>query len=106
MEYRFACADPAHVLDHLRGRYQLRTDGQLARALGVHAPMLSKIRSGKLDFGAALVLRIHEEFGLPMKELRAMFGQASVAQVQGHRCPPDGEHGAARAGAQSARLSR
>lgn len=72
LEYTFTCTNPARLLDHLRDLRLLRTDAELAYLLGVTAPTLSKIRRGKAQISAAVVLRIHEVFRLPTSRLRAM----------------------------------
>ncbi len=72
IEYNFTCTDPAGLLDHLCELRRLRTDAELAGLLGVAAPTLSKIRRGRTPVSAAIVLRIHEVFGLPTRTLREM----------------------------------
>lgn len=72
VEYTFTCTNPARLLDRLRDLRLLRTDAELAHLLGVTAPTLSKIRCGKSQISAAVVLRIHEVFRLPTSRLRAM----------------------------------
>lgn len=72
IDYDFTCANPALVIDRLRDLHKLRNDAELSRVLGVQPPTLSKIRAGKSNFSAGLILRIHEVFGLPVADLRSM----------------------------------
>jgi transcriptional regulator with XRE-family HTH domain len=72
IEYDFSCRNPKRLLDGLRDLRCLRTDAELSYFLGVSACTISKIRSGKNKISAAVILRIHEAFGLPVSELRAM----------------------------------
>ena len=76
MQYHFSCANPTRVVDKLIDIKHLRNDAELSRLLGVAPPTISKIRSGKSGFSAAIVLRIHERFGLPVAELRALLASA------------------------------
>ena len=66
--------DPNHLLNMLRERLQLKNDAALCRLLGVQPPLISKIRRRRLPVGAAMLLRMHEETGLSVKELRALMG--------------------------------
>lgn len=75
----FSCADPTRVIDHLLDIKQLRNDAELSRLLGVAPPTISKIRSGKSSISAAVVLRIHEAFGMPVADLRALMTAARDA---------------------------
>lgn len=72
VEYEFTCSNPSRLMDRLRELRRLRTDAELSRILGVKAPTLSKIRTGKSKISAAVILRIHEAYGMPVAELRAM----------------------------------
>jgi hypothetical protein len=62
------------LLDHLRARLGLRSDSALAGALRVAPPVISKIRHHRLPVGASLLIRMHEETGMEIKELRALMG--------------------------------
>jgi len=72
LQYSFPCAQPAQMLDRLLALKRLRTDADLSRLLGVPPPTISKIRTGKSFVSAAVLLRIHETFGVPVAELRAL----------------------------------
>lgn len=66
--------DPNHLLNVLLERMQLKNDAALCRLLGVQPPLISKIRSRRLPVGSAMLLRMHEETGLSVRELRALMG--------------------------------
>jgi len=68
------CFDQGALLDILIAHLHLKNDAQLARSLNVAAPAISKLRHHKLPVGAAMLLRMHEESGFTIKELRAMMG--------------------------------
>lgn len=60
------------VLDYLKEKGLVRNDRDLARVLEVNPPHLSKIRNGYLKFGAGMILAVHEEFDIPIKEIKAL----------------------------------
>jgi hypothetical protein len=64
----------ANLLDTLIAKLNLKNDAQLAVRLDVGPPVISKLRSGKLKVGASILLSMHEESGMPTKELRALMG--------------------------------
>jgi hypothetical protein len=66
--------DPNRLLDALIGKLQLKNDAALARALEVSPPVLSKIRHLKLPVGASMLIRMHEEADLSIRELRGLMG--------------------------------
>jgi hypothetical protein len=66
--------DPSRLLEHLKSMLDLPTDAALAAHLGVQRAVLSRIRNRKADFGAALLIRIHELTDMPTKELRRIMG--------------------------------
>ncbi|MGG7603800.1 helix-turn-helix domain-containing protein [Massilia sp. BKSP1R2A-1] len=72
IEYSFPGNNASRLMDRLRDLHYLRTDAELSRVLGINACTLSKIRSGKSPISAAVILRIHETYGLPVAELRAV----------------------------------
>lgn len=55
----------------------LKSDAALARLLDLGAPVVSKIRHGRLTIGAATILRVHEAVGMPVKEIRALIGEGA-----------------------------
>jgi plasmid maintenance system antidote protein VapI len=60
------------VLDYLKEKKLVKNDRDLARVLDVNPPHLSKIRNGHMKFGAWMILAVHEEFDIPIKEIKAM----------------------------------
>lgn len=66
----------AALLDSLLVRTRLKNDARLARALGVSPPVISKIRSGKLRVSDGFILRVHETFDLPVREIRAILASS------------------------------
>ena len=67
---------PAHVscrlLDTLLAKLDLKNDAALARRLEVVAPTISRIRQGRIEVSAAVILRMHEVSGLAVSELREL----------------------------------
>lgn len=66
----------AALLDSLLYRTGIKNDARLAKALRVSAPVVSKIRSGRLGVSDAFILRVHETFELPVREIRAILASA------------------------------
>ena len=66
--------DPDRLLDTLIELKQLKNDAALARLLEVAPPVISKIRHRRLPVGASLLIRMHEETGLTIGDLRYLMG--------------------------------
>lgn len=66
--------DPNRLLDTIIHQLELRNDAALSRALGVEAPVISKIRHRRIPIGASLLIRIHEVTEISIQELRALMG--------------------------------
>ncbi len=64
--------DPNRVLDAIIAKLRLKNDAALSRLLEVAPPVISKIRHNTLPIGATLLLRMHEESELSIRELRAL----------------------------------
>jgi hypothetical protein len=62
----------ANLFDSVISTNGLKNDAGLSRALELAPPQISKMRSGKLPFGAVAILRVHEVFGIPVRELTAV----------------------------------
>ena len=60
------------VLDYLKEKRLVKNDRDLARVLDVNPPLLSKIRNGHMKFGAWMILAVHEQFDISIKEIKAM----------------------------------
>lgn len=66
--------DPNHLLDVLIEKLHLKNDAALSRILEVAPPVISKIRHRRLPVGASMLIRMHEESGLSVRELRVLMG--------------------------------
>ncbi len=66
--------DPNHLLDVLIEKLHLKNDAALSRMLEVAPPVISKIRHRRLPVGASMLIRMHEESGLSVRELRVLMG--------------------------------
>jgi plasmid maintenance system antidote protein VapI len=60
------------LLDAVKERYSVKNDAELSRKLDVPPPTISKIRSGRISVSADMILRIHETFNMPVKEIREL----------------------------------
>jgi len=60
------------LLDTIKEHYSVKNDAELSRKLDVPPPTISKIRSGKVSVSADMILRIHETFEMPVKEIREL----------------------------------
>lgn len=49
-----------------------RNDAQLAEALDVSTPVISRIRNGKCAVSADVMIKIHEKFNLPIAQIKAL----------------------------------
>jgi len=63
---------PHPLLDTLIETLTLENDAALAETLQVRAPVISKIRGGKLPVGASILMRMHEASDMPIARLRAL----------------------------------
>jgi hypothetical protein len=79
VEYTFSCSNPPRLIDRLREMKQLRSDAQLCRVLQGPPPMTSKIRTGRINISAGLMIRIHEVYQLSIDELRRMMAEPEAA---------------------------
>lgn len=61
-----------NLLDLLLERGKLKNDAALSRALDVAPPVISKIRSGGLQVGPTLQIRVMRAFGMSLAELDAV----------------------------------
>lgn len=66
--------DPNRLFDAVIDRLQLKNDAALCRVLEIQPPVISKIRHGRLPVGASILIRLHEETGLHVRELRNLMG--------------------------------
>ena len=59
-----------HLIDYLLREYNIHSDAALARALGIFPPTISKIRHGRVTLTPAFMIRVHETFDMPIKEIK------------------------------------
>lgn len=64
------------LFDYLINKFRLKNDRELAQKLGVWPAAVSKARHGKLNIGPIWILVIHEEFELPIKDIKRMLNGA------------------------------
>lgn len=85
--------DPNRLLDTLIERLQLKNDAALCRLLEVAPPMISKIRHKRLPVGASMLIRMHEESGMSVRELRDLMGDRRgdfrISERQGRPLSPN-----------------
>lgn len=65
---------PEKALDLVIAKMGLKNDAALARQLVVAPALVSKIRSRRTGLTDAVLIRMHEESGLSIKELKAAMG--------------------------------
>lgn len=61
--------------DNVQFKNKVKNDAQFSRDLGVAPPVISKMRSGGIPVGPTIILRIHETYGTPVKEIRAALAE-------------------------------
>ena len=64
------------LFDYLINKFRLKNDRELSERLGVWPAAVSKARHGKLNMGPIWILVIHEEFELPIKDIKRMLNGA------------------------------
>ena len=70
-------ADANRLLDAIIGNLGLKNDAALSRILEVAPPVISKIRHRKLHIGASMLIRMHEETNLSIRELKTILLEKS-----------------------------
>lgn len=63
------------LFDFLKKENQLKSDGALARALGLKAPTISKIRARKSSVSAEVKIIIHKKTGMSIADIEAFLGE-------------------------------
>lgn len=61
------------LVEGLKKLQNLKNDAALAHALHVAPPVISKLRHGRLPIGDSLLIKIHDAFDLPIKQIRALY---------------------------------
>jgi transcriptional regulator with XRE-family HTH domain len=69
---------PHKLFDLLRKESNLKSDAELAEALKVTAPIISRIRSGKDRVGARMIILIHEQTEMPIADIKALLGKDGI----------------------------
>jgi hypothetical protein len=64
---------PDHkLLDFIKDKHDLRTDGQLARFLSTSKPVISKLRHNRKKVSATFILLVHEKTDMSIKEIKSL----------------------------------
>jgi hypothetical protein len=66
--------DPARLLDTVIERMGLKNDAALSRTLQVAPSTITNVRNGQRPFNSALLICLHEQTGISIRELRMMLG--------------------------------
>ena len=66
--------DQSRLLDALLNLKALKNDAALCRLLKLPAPLISKVRHGRIKISGEVMIRIHETFGMTFIEMRALLG--------------------------------
>lgn len=73
-----AGAGAGKLLDAVIAKIGLKNDAALSRILEVAPPVISKLRHGVLQVGANILIRMHEESGMSIRELKAYLVDETV----------------------------
>lgn len=60
------------LLDHLIANHDVKNDADISRKLEVSPPVISRLRNGKCNVSSDIILRIHEVFNIPVKQIREL----------------------------------
>jgi hypothetical protein len=66
--------NPDHLLDILQKFLGIQSDRQLTARLGRHPSQLCRIRKRQIPVTAELLVSMHEETGLAVRQLMALMG--------------------------------
>lgn len=61
----------ASLIDALREKLGIKTDREFAAVAGLAPPEVSKARHGTATITPYLILKLHEAFDIPVKEIRS-----------------------------------
>ena len=64
------------LFDLLKKESELKSDAELARALKVPYPTISKMRNGKLKVGPDMILRVHLATDMPVRDILDLVKQS------------------------------
>jgi hypothetical protein len=65
---------PADLFNELKYRFNIDTDAELARWIGIDSSYLQKIRIGQFALGNTVLLDIHIASDMPIRELKLLSG--------------------------------
>jgi plasmid maintenance system antidote protein VapI len=68
------------MLDKIIAFLHLKNDAALARALETPAPLISKLRHGRLGLTANMIVKIHEVTGWPPRNIKAELNLPCLSQ--------------------------
>lgn len=60
------------LLDYMIATYNLKNDRELSDKLDISTPVISRVRNGHIKVSADMMIRIHEVFGMPIAEIKAL----------------------------------
>ena len=67
---------PTHALfDFLKKEYKISSDRELCAALGIAAPVLSKIRHGVIGISGDIMILIHEKTGMTIADIKELISE-------------------------------
>ena len=61
------------LIECLKKLFNLKNDAALAKDLNVAPPVISKLKSGVLEIGPTLLIKIHDAYGMPVTQIRALY---------------------------------
>lgn len=64
--------NPHPVFDIIRTEWKMRSDKELSEFLGIEQSVISRIRSGRLQMSANVILAVNERAGLEIKTVKAL----------------------------------
>lgn len=65
------------LLEHLIKNYGFKNDRAIAINMKISIGTLSKIRTGKIKPSASIIIKIHEQFGIPISEIKSLINESS-----------------------------
>lgn len=70
--FDYLAKNPHILFDTIIKEFDLKNDAALAKFLDVSAPVISKIRSNKLNIGGDYILRVYDKTGWHIDDIRDM----------------------------------
>lgn len=61
-----------NLLDYLQQTYGIKTDRELAAKIGLSTPVVSRIRNEKCNVSGDVMIKIHEVFNMPIKQIKEL----------------------------------